>query len=129
VVSLRPQELLQWINPLLFQAGRYDPVSGAHEVGIYCCGSVVRLLFAWVALRRHSETGRLQVFLAVLAITGVVLALGEYNGVFTFYAKWPIVGLFRAPARYILLAHFAASAGAAVALNDLRMPKRIPGFV
>jgi hypothetical protein len=128
-VSLRPQELLQWINPLLFQAGCYDPVWGAHEVGIYCGGSVVLLLFASVVLRRHSETRRLQAFLAVLAVTGVVLALGEYNGVFTFYAKWSVIGLFRVPARYILLTHFALSAGAAVALNDLRMPQRISGAV
>lgn len=56
----------------------------------------------------------------MLGSVGLFLTLGKYNLLFRFYARLPIIGLFRAPARYFVLTDFAVSAGAALTLDRLR---------
>jgi hypothetical protein len=65
----------------------------------------------------------------------LVLAFGKYNVIFPAYARLPLVGLFRAPARFVVLVHFATSVLAALAFADLaglagrpdRPEGRVPG--
>ena len=121
-MSLQPQELLQWINPLLWQGYRYDQFRAFYNLFLYCGGIVTILLFLWILTRKDLESPRrkLALFLGIVGSTGLFLALGKYNLVFPLYARLPVIGLFRGPARYTVLVDFAVAAGAALALDQLR---------
>jgi hypothetical protein len=121
--SLHPMQLLQWANPFLFR-GRKIGLLGAHELAIYA-GIGPLLVFIWLCARKTHPDRRLVWFLAGLAITGIVLAFGRYNPAFSFYAEFPLIRLFRVPARYILFTHFALAGGAALGLDRLRRYPRI----
>ena len=120
-MSLQPSELLQWINPLVWKGARYDQQRGFYNYLIYFGGPVTLLLFAWILSRKDEDRSRLKLcrFLGILAFAGMFLALGKYNLVFPWYAKLPVIGLFRAPARYTILTDFAVAAGAALAVDRL----------
>jgi len=121
-MSLQPQELLQWINPFVWKGGRYDQFRGAYNLIIYCGGTVTLLLFVWILAQKELDGPRRKLtrFLGVVGFTGLFLALGKYNLLFPLYARLPIIGLFRAPARYTVLIDFAVAAGAALALDHLQ---------
>ncbi len=121
-MSLQPQELLQWINPLMLQGGRYNQFRGAYNLFLYCGGTVALLLFVWVLSVKDLDRPRRKLtrFLGVLGFAALFLALGKYNLVFPLYARLPVIGLFRAPVRYTVLTDFAVAAGAALALDHLR---------
>ncbi len=121
-MSLQPQELLQWINPLLWKGYRYDQFRSFYNLVIYCGGIVTLLLFVWILTRKDLDAPRRKLvrFLGVVAFASLFLALGKYNLVFPLYARLPVIGLFRAPARYTVLTDFAVAAGAALALDHLR---------
>jgi hypothetical protein len=121
-MSLQPQELVQWINPLLWKGYRYDQFRAFYNLFIYCGGTVTLLLFIWIVFRKEPDTPRrkLSLFLGVVGFGGLFLALGKYNLVFPLYASLPVIGLFRAPARYMVLVDFAFAGGAALALDRLR---------
>ncbi|HWE51144.1 MAG TPA: hypothetical protein VG273_15235 [Bryobacteraceae bacterium] len=121
-ISLQPQELVQWMNPLLWQGYRFDQFRAFYNLFIYCGGTVTLLLFVWILTRKELSQPRrkLALYLGIVAAAGLFLALGKYNLVFPLYARLPILGLFRAPARYMVLTDFAIAAGAALALDQLR---------
>lgn len=58
--------------------------------------------------------GRLVLFAVGLGILAVWLATGSHGGLYALQTKLPLVGQFRAPFRYVLLAGFAAAVLAAV---------------
>jgi hypothetical protein len=121
-LSLQPQELVQWINPLIWQGQAYNEFRGTWNFVIYCGGAITLLLFVWILTQHEREEtrGRLIWFLGAVGFAGLVLALGKYNLLFSLYRNLPVIGLFRAPSRYIVLTDFAISAGAALALDRLR---------
>ncbi len=116
--SLHPLNLFQFIAPYLFA----DRVIGhnTHELGLYC-GSTTLLLVAWLIASRH-HLGHLKwltAFAAVLVGVGLWLAVGQFSSLYPLLTHLPVVGSFRFPARYILLAHFGLSLLAAVAIAVL----------
>jgi hypothetical protein len=133
-LSLGPQELLQWVNPLVWNGGRYNQERGAYNFFIYGGGIVTLLLFIWLFTQKNSDGARRKLvwFVGLLGAAGLFLTLGKYNLLFRFYAGLPIIRLFRAPARYIILTHFALAAGAALSLDRLRkLPEKfsLPPFL
>src|SRR5262249_6951181 len=98
--SVHPYNLLQFVNPFVL-LDRHFGLFRLHEYGIYS-GIGVMLLFVWYCVRPlpPGPDRRQRALLAVLALLGLFLALGEYNGVFPLYARLPVIGLFRCPGRY-----------------------------
>ena len=133
-LSLQPQELLQWINPLVWHVGAYNQQHGPYNFFIYGGGIVTLLLFIWLLTQGKGEGARRKLvwFLGLLGAAGLFLALGKYNLLFRFYAGLPIINLFRGSSRYIILTDFALAAGAALALDRLRkLPEKfsLPPFL
>jgi hypothetical protein len=120
-MSLQPQELLQWLNPLMWKGARYDQLRGFYNYLIYFGGTVTLLLFVWILTRTELEPTkrRLTRFLGIIGFAGMFLALGKYNLLFPLYARLPVIGLFRGPARYTILTDFAVAAGVAIAWDHL----------
>lgn len=52
-----------------------------------------------------------------LLLVGVILALGRYAGLFGLQLALPVIGRFRAPSRYLVLANFSIAVLAALALS------------
>ncbi len=115
-VSLHPADLLQLFSPLWFRAHSYlyQP-EAAHEVSLYC-GSVATVLSAW-ALIGWRRLGSLRAWIAVAAafvIIGLLFAMGRLGGLAVLQYYLPIVGKFRIPSRYILIAHLGIATLTAV---------------
>jgi hypothetical protein len=130
--SLHPVNLLQWVNPFFLLGRSFGPLA-KHELAIYS-GIGPLLLLLWLCTQKADKNRRLAGFLAGLAIMGLFLSLGEYNGLYAWYMRLPLIGIFRVPARYILFTDFALAGASALALNRLRtLPanssKRWRGFL
>lgn len=116
--SLEPINLVQLVAPYLF-ANRV--VGGnIHEFGLYA-GAVAPLLCFWLLLRRRAlgPAARLAVWAALLGSLALVLALGRYGQLYRLQAALPLLGVFRAPCRYIVLVHLSVSVLAALGFHDL----------
>jgi hypothetical protein len=90
------------------------------ENGVYG-GAVLPALLTWLVIRRRG-LGRLRplvVAAVALAALGIVLSVGRYLPLFEVTRRLPGFRFFREPGRYVLLAHFAMPALAAVAFDDL----------
>ncbi len=108
--SLNPLDLLLALLPNYAAA---PPNEMAGYIG------VAALVLALTALR-WSAKRRLVTFLAILAGLALLLALGRYTPVYwAAYYGLPGVGLFRVPARWLLLYSFAAAALAGMGLDAL----------
>lgn len=118
VGSLSPWEMLQWANPYFFRM-RHLGSLGLQEIGIYAGIGPLLLFIWWLCRRKHGSERRLFVFLLILALIGLFLSFGEYNGLFVFYSRLPGFREFRGPCRYILFTMFAFAAASAVALKQL----------
>lgn len=85
---------------------------------------ILPLALAFIALlvQRNAWT----VFLALLAVIGVSLAVGNANPLFPYISALPILNYFRAPARFMLFFVMAAALLSATALQFLsqRLEKR-----
>jgi len=120
--SLHPADFLQLFSPYWFK-GRsylYDTMPVSHEMSLYC-GSVATILAAW-ALIRCRRLGPLGVWVGaamVFVVIGLLFALGRYGGLSVLQYYLPVVGKFRTPGRYILIAHVGLAALAAIGLADL----------
>jgi len=116
--SLDPANLIQLWSPY----GLNGRVAGEniHEFGLYN-GSACTVALAWLFVRRRVFRGwrRLAVGCGIFAGTMLFLALGHHGGIYPIIARLPILGLFRAPSRYILLVQLALSILAAVMIADL----------
>ncbi len=114
--SLHPLNLLQWVGPYWFRNGiSYGTPSW--EYAAYA-GAIPLVLSLW-CVSRFKGLGRWQpmgLYAAALAAIMIVLALGEFGGVYRFIAMLPVMGAFRCPARHLMLVHFAVAILSAVAL-------------
>ena len=120
--SLHPLNLVQLFSPYTFAHSIYASAPEArfvHEFGLYN-GALSTLSVFWIAMRwsalRHT---RLSAAWLCLAALGLVLSLGRYGGLYPLLAHLPGVSGFRAPARHIVLVHFAFAGMVAVVLEDL----------
>jgi hypothetical protein len=120
--SLDPLNLIQLFSPYALAQRISAPPSEAsfvHEFGLYN-GALSTLSVFWIALRWSELRPRgLSAAFLVLAALGLLLSLGRYGGLYPLLAHLPGVSGFRAPARHILLVHFAFAGMAALVLDDL----------
>ncbi len=119
--SLHPLNLLPLWSPyvLPFRVHAAPEELYVHEFGVYN-GALCTVAAAWALLRRgRLPFGRLPMFAGVLCVAGIVLALGKYSGVYTALSALPVLGVFRAPARHLLLVHLGLALFAAVMIEDL----------
>jgi hypothetical protein len=104
---------VQLVQPYLFTARVLE--DNTTELGIYA-GALGLFALVWLAFGRlasplHASLGR---GAFVLAGIGTWLALGANAGLYNALRALPLIGLFRAPARYILFVHVAAALAAAL---------------
>ncbi|MGA2501125.1 MAG: YfhO family protein, partial [Tepidisphaeraceae bacterium] len=111
--SLHPLNLLQVVAPYLF----IDRVVGAntHELGLYL-GAVPLMLIVWLLIDRK----RLRPYKSVAwaaagcGLASLVLAFGQYGGIYRLQSLLPLVGNFRFPCRYLALVQLSAVVLAAI---------------
>ena len=133
--SLPPANLIQALAPYLyvsrvvapptmFGETPFGPATSiydwrVYEFGLYN-GAMVPALLAWLILRRRQIADRrLARGAALLAAMALVLAFGEYTPLFKVTSELPVLGMFRVPARYLVLFHLATAILAAIAFADL----------
>jgi len=127
--ALSFSQLLHLVEPYLMwgRVLRWNELTGgADEFGIYGGAVALSLAMWWLASLRSartrgpiSETDRLALWAVALGVVGCWLALGSAGGLYTLQMRLPLVGLFRAPARYMLFAHLGLAVAAAVAMARL----------
>lgn len=116
--ALAPINVVQLVAPYLFR-GR---TVGSNTAGFaFYCGAAVLPLAVWGCLRGRRLAAHWPVlrFGAGLAVLGFVLALGERGILYRLQEMLPVVGLFRAPGRYVMLAELGLALMAATAFADL----------
>jgi hypothetical protein len=119
--SLHPLNLLQLWSPYVLPSRVHAAAEElyVHEFGVYN-GALCTVAAAWALLRRgRLPFGRLSKFAGTLCVAGIVLALGKYSGVYTALSALPVLDVFRAPARHLLLVHLGLALFAAVMIEDL----------
>lgn len=130
-ISMRPWNLVQWVQPYLFNGRVYgtqwkDEPWDAPYMGA-ATPALMILAFAW---RRHWAPGGRGLILAACGLTlfGVLAALGSYGFVHPVLDLIPIINKLRAPARYLAVAHFgmALCAAAAVCMLASREEENVP---
>jgi len=119
--SLHPLNLVQLFSPYVFTQRIYAPLPDewfVHEFGLYNGAMSTYSLF-WIVMRWRSIAHRkLAGGLLCLAGLALILAFGRYGGLYPLLAQLPGLASFRAPARHIVLLHFALAALSAIALED-----------
>ena len=120
--SLHPINLFQLWSPHVLTDGAYSnrDYMWLHEFGIYS-GAFLPVALIWVWIRRAALPERRALITAATAFAAValVLALGRYGGLAWLLSYLPVVGSFRVPARYIVLAQFALCVLASITVDDL----------
>ncbi len=114
--SLHPLNLVQLLAPYLFQTRVVG--QNTHELGLYA-GAVPCLLCIWlIGARRDWRNFRPLVRgLIVCGALALLLAAGEFGGLYRLQAWVPLANRFRFPCRAIVLAQFCIAVGAAVAIG------------
>ena len=124
-MSLPPERLATLVWPNLFGNSAHGTY-GSREVGFFIqlCAyvGVVPLFLAWAALRerRDGHVG----FFAVLALAGLVLALGQYTAIFSVFYQIPGFSLFRIPTRFLLWFAVGASVLCGLGLDQVLRRQR-----
>jgi hypothetical protein len=97
------------------------------EFGIYV-GGFGALALVWLALTRRIAPfeRRLGCAALALALLGALLALGPSGGLYRVLMATPVVGLFRAPARYGFFLNAASALASALLFADLVRRRRAP---
>ncbi len=106
--SLHPANLLQVVGPYLLSHRVVG--ENTHEESLYL-GAVPLVLLVWLYVRRH-DLGRLRPLVLAatgLALVAVVMAFGQYGGLYEIQRRLPVIGSFRFPARYLVLVHLAVA--------------------
>jgi hypothetical protein len=119
--SLHPFNLLQLFSPYVFSSRIYAPMKDEWFVHEFCVynGALSTLCLFWIATRwKAIPHRRLATGLLCLAAVALVLSLGRYGGIYPVLANVPGLSGLRAPARHIVLLHFALAGLAAIALED-----------
>ncbi len=118
--SLPPQALIGLIAPWVYGRGPRDFSGGWDRVEVGYIGALALALAVIGAAQGLRRRDGLAVFLALAAALSFLLALGGYFPLHRLaYAILPGFGSLRAPARFVLLADFAAAGLAALALQTL----------
>jgi hypothetical protein len=122
--SWSPASVLDWVLPMFF--GQRTPNffsqpywGPSHQVEQFAYAGLLPLLLAVLALRAgwsHDLRRRPWIIVAVL---GLLWALGQYGPICPLLYWLPGSSLFRCPARALLLVNLAVAALAAVSLHDL----------
>ena len=124
-MSLPPERLATLLWPNFFGNSAHGTY-GSREVGFFIqlCAyvGVVPLFLAWAALRerRDGQVG----FFAALALVGLVLALGKYTAIFSFFYEIPGFSLFRIPTRFLLWFAVGASVLCGLGLDQVLRRQR-----
>jgi hypothetical protein len=121
--AIAPLGLVQLVAPYLFEARVVG--ENTTELGCYL-GAVPLLLVLWSLLQRKQLAGYWLLVRASLWIGGLslVLSLGDAGILYRLQSLLPVAGLFRAPARYMLVVQLAAAAISAIGFFDLaRRPR------
>jgi hypothetical protein len=121
--SLSPANLVQLIAPYLLSHRVVG--ENTHEEGLYF-GAVPLMLIVWVLVRREHLGPWRRPAVAAAAFGGLalLLALGQYGGIYRLQRLLPLVGSFRFPCRYLVLVHLAAAVLAAIGLALLVRQQR-----
>jgi hypothetical protein len=116
--AIAPLGLVQLVAPYLFD-GRVVGES-TEELALYL-GAVPLVLLVWLAarFRQLGDFRGLVLFTSLVAFVSGVLSLGDAGWLYRLQELLPVVGLFRAPARYSLVLSGACTVLAAVAWMDL----------
>ena len=127
-VLLRPLYLLQLLHPYLFwgRLARWNEVSEApDEYGVYG-GGVVLMLAAWWLARQCTTRprDRFSLQLGGFAALALWMATGSYGKLYYLQTWLPLVGQFRAPLRYMVLAQWSLAVLGALALAHLMRRER-----
>jgi hypothetical protein len=114
--SLHPLNLVQLVAPYLFQTRVVG--QNTHELGLYA-GAVPCLLCIWLVGQRRNWQGfrPLVLGLIVCGLLALLLAAGEFGGLYRLQAWVPLANRFRFPCRAIVLVQFCMAVGAAVAIG------------
>lgn len=133
--SLHPLNLHQAFVPLLYRprvvapalplAGFVTPAgtnlahAHAREFALYS-GAIVPVSIAWLIARRRrlGDRRRLAAWCAGAMVVALLLAFGAYTPLFSITSRAPGLNLFRAPARFVLVAQLAAACLVAIAATD-----------
>lgn len=125
--SLHPANLAQLVSPFLFREGN---LAGRWGGNVFECtvynGAVTTVLIVWVFLRRN-QLGRLRpLAVGAFAFGGLalILALGIYGYLYRIQLRIPLIGIFRVPARHIMLFQLASGVLASIAFADLMRLRR-----
>lgn len=111
--SLHPLNLVQFVAPYLFEKRVVG--QNTHELGLYI-GAVPLVLVVWL-LGRRSEWGQFRPLVRALlvgVIVSLLLAAGEFGGLYRLQAWLPLVNRFRFPCRAIVLVQLCLAALATV---------------
>jgi Bacterial membrane protein YfhO len=116
--SLHPLNLVQLLAPYLFRSRVVG--QNTHELGLYA-GAVPLLLCVWLWCHRRALGQRrgLVIWLVVLGAGAMLLAMGEFGGLYCLQSFVPLANRFRFPCRAIVIVQFCIAALAAVAMAML----------
>ncbi len=116
--SLNPLTLLQSLLPNYRQTILSEYVA---YVGII--GLALMVIGAWSCWRSKSQISNFKFqrrALCVVALIGLLLALGGYNPIYSLLIKWvPGFNLFRVPARWLVLYAFGAASLVGIGLDAI----------
>jgi len=127
--SLHPFNLLQLWIPYVFPTRVYARPEEmfVHEFGVYdgalCTIAVFWCGARWTGLRSRS----LATFAVCLSFVGLLLALGRFGLLYGALTYLPVIGGFRAPARYVLFLHVGLAILLALTFDDLLRSRRQAG--
>jgi hypothetical protein len=113
--SLHPLNLVQLVAPYLFQTRVVG--QNTHELGLYA-GAAPWLLCVWLFSQRRNW-GSFRPLVRALIVFGalaLLLATGQFGGLYRLQSLLPLANRFRFPCRAIVLVQFCIASGAAVAL-------------
>jgi hypothetical protein len=116
--SLHPLNLVQLVAPYLF--ARRVVGQNTHELGLYV-GAVPLMLIVWLVVCRR-DLGRLRrpaLAAGGFGLLAMLLAFGHFGPVYRLQRLLPLVGRFRFPCRYTVLACLCVAVASAVAMVAL----------
>lgn len=116
--SLDPYNLIQFVAPyLLSQRVFHD---NTHEFGAYD-GSMTLVLVLWgiFSLLSLERNRKIALAAVVLMLVSLEIAFGGYGALHWVVADMPILNMFRAPARFLLMVQLAMSVLAAISLDSI----------
>jgi len=131
--------LLQLVLPYLFTARHFPQnIEGVgyhvnvYEFGLYC-GAATIMLALWLAINaaRLGERKRVVVVAAFVFVFAFILSFGKFGIVYRIQTYLPLIGSFRYPSRYMVIATLMLSLLAGLAMDEMlrgALPQEKQGF-